>query len=154
MSVYVTPGVYYETVDLDGGQISPLRTDIAAFIGIAERGPLHTPVAVTTWEQFQTVFGNFIPQGYLAYSVKAFFENDGARCHIVRVAAPVASTATDGTVIQPADGHSSIVLSTAGFVPGAVVTVRRDAIRQSDHLLQDVNPATRVLIWQQPLEPG
>jgi uncharacterized protein len=153
MSVYVTPGVYYEAVDLDDGQISPLRTDIAAFVGIAERGPLHAPVAVTTLEQFQTIFGNFIPQGYLAYSVKAFFENDGARCHIVRIAAPIASTATDGTVIQPADGQSSIVLSTTGFVPGAVVTVRRDDMHQSDHLLQDVNPATRVFTWQQPLEP-
>ena len=153
MSVYVTPGVYYEAVDLDDGQIGPLRTDIAAFVGTAERGPLHAPVAVTTWEQFQTIFGNFIPQGYLAYSVKAFFENDGARCHIVRIAAPIASTATDGTVIQPADGQSSIVLSTAGFVPGAVVTVRRDDMHQSDHLLQDVNPATRVFTWQQPLGP-
>jgi hypothetical protein len=152
MSVYVTPGVYYEAVDLDDGQISPLRTDIAAFVGIAERGPLHTPVAVTTWEQFQTIFGNFIREGYLAYSVKAFFENGGARCHIVRIAAPVASTATDGTVVQPADGQTSIVLSTAGFVAGAVVTVRRDEMHQADHLLQDVNPSTRVFTWQQPLE--
>ena len=154
MPVYATPGVYYETVDLDSGQISPIRTDIAAFIGIAERGPLHAPTAVTTWEQFQSVFGNFIPQGYLAYSAKAFFENGGRRCHIVRVAAGTAATATDNTVIQPPDGHSSIVLSTDGFVPGAAVTVKRDDTHQANHLLQDVNPATRELIWQQPLEPA
>ena len=36
---------------------------------------------------------------------------------------------------------------------GAVVTVRRDATHQADHLLQDVNPATQELIWQVPLEP-
>ena len=153
MSVYVTPGVYYETVDLDDSQISPLRTDIAAFVGIAERGPLHIPVAVSTWQQFQAIFGNFVREGYLAYSVKAFFENGGARCHVVRVAAPLAATATDGTAVQPADGHSSVVLSTDGFVAGAAVTVRRDATHQVDHLLQDVNPATREFIWQQPLEP-
>ena len=153
MPVYVTPGVYYETVDLDNGQIGPIRTDIGAFIGIAERGPLHAPTPVTSWEQFQSVFGNFIPQGYLAYSVKAFFENGGSRCHIVRVASGTATTSTDNGAVQPADGHSSIVLSTIGFVKGAAVTVLRDDTRQADHLLLDVNPATRELIWQIPLEP-
>jgi phage tail sheath protein FI len=152
MPVYVTPGVYYETVDLDSSQITSLRTDIAAFIGIAERGPVQTPVPVTTFQQFQSLFGNFIPQGYLAYSVKAFFENGGDRCHIVRVAAAVVSTATDPAVIQPADGHSSIVLSVDGFVAGAVVTVRRDATRRHDHILEAINPGTRELIWQVPLE--
>ena len=153
MSTYTTPGIYYEAVDLDSSGINPLRTDIAAFIGIAERGPLHTPLPVTTWEQFQSTFGNFISQGYLAYSVKAFFENNGERCHIVRIAAQTAATATDGGAVQPADGHASIVLSVTGFVKGATVTVRLDDTHRSDHLLQDVNPATRELIWQVPLEP-
>lgn len=152
MPVYVTPGVYYETIDLDISQISSVRTDIAAFIGIAERGAVQCPVPVTSWAQFQSVFGNFISQGYLAYSVKAFFENGGDRCHIVRVAADIVTTATDPAAVQPADGHSSIVLSVTGFVKGAVVTALRDALHQADHLLQDVNPATRELIWQKPLE--
>lgn len=152
MPVYVTPGVYYETVDLDSSQIASVRTDIAAFIGIAERGSVQTPVPVTTFQQFQSTFGNFISQGYLAYSAKAFFENGGDRCYIVRVAADVVSTSIDSGAVQPADGHSSFVLSVAGFVPGAVVTVRRDATRQHDHILQSVNPGARELIWQVPLE--
>jgi len=97
MTTYATPGVYYEAVDEDDGGVNPLRTDIAAFIGIAQRGPVHVPVCVTTWAQFQSTFGSFIAQGYLAYCVKAFFENEGARCHVVRVAAGVASTLTSGT---------------------------------------------------------
>ena len=79
MPTYATPGVYYEAVDLDSGRINPLRTDIAAFVGIAERGPLHTPVPITTWAQYQSTFGNFIEQGYLAYALKAFFG-----CGVVR----------------------------------------------------------------------
>lgn len=152
MPVYPTPGVYYEAVDLDSSQITSLRTDIAGFIGIAQRGPVQAPTPVTSWQQFQSVFGNFISQGYLAYSVKAFFENGGDRCHIVRVAADVATAATDNAAVQPADGHSSIVLSVAGFVSGAVVTITRDATHQADHLLQGVNAGTNELIWQQPLE--
>jgi hypothetical protein len=152
MATYTTPGTYYEAVDLDSSGINPLRTDIAAFVGIAQRGPLHTPLPVTTWKQFQSTFGSFISQGYLAYAVKAFFENGGARCHIVRVASQTATTSTDGAVLQPADGHSSIVLSVAGFMKGAVVTLRLDATHQADYLLSDVNPGTRELIWQTPLE--
>ena len=38
-----TPGVYYERVDVSAPAISALRTDIAGFVGIATRGPLHQP---------------------------------------------------------------------------------------------------------------
>jgi phage tail sheath protein FI len=153
MATYTTPGTYYEAVDLDSGGINPLRTDIAAFVGIAQRGPLHTPLPVSTWEQFQSTFGSFLSQGYLAYTAKAFFENGGARCQIVRIAAQTAATATDGTAVQPADGSSSIVLSVTGFVKGAVVTLHLDATHQMDALLRDVVPATRQLVWQTPLPP-
>ena len=40
MPTYLTPGVYYERSDADYATISPLRTDVAAFVGIARRGPL------------------------------------------------------------------------------------------------------------------
>src|SRR4051812_15770590 len=112
--MYLTPGVYYETVDLDGSQIGAVRTDVAAFVGIAAQGVLHTPTPVSTWEQFQSTFGLFIPQGYLAYSVKAFFENGANKCYIVRVASATASTSTDGAAVQPADGSASVVLSVEG----------------------------------------
>src|SRR5256885_10385642 len=80
MPIYLTPGVYFETVDASRREIRAIRTDIAAFVGISERGPLNLPVRVNSWEQFQSVFGNFIPNGYLAYTAKAFFENRGPKC--------------------------------------------------------------------------
>ena len=81
-----TPGVYYERVDASAPAISPLRTDIAGFVGIATRGPLHQPLPVQSWRQFQAYFGDFTGAGYLAYAVRAFFENGGQRCWVVRVA--------------------------------------------------------------------
>ena len=86
------PGVYYERADAARPSVSPLRTDIAGFVGIARRGPLHVPVAVESWRQFQACFGDFTGAGYLAYAVRGFFENGGRRCWIVRVASPAAST--------------------------------------------------------------
>src|SRR5215813_14705921 len=88
-----TPGVYYERVDASAPAISALRTDIAGFVGIATRGPLHQALPVQSWRQFQAYFGDFTGAGYLAYSVRAFFENGGQRCWIVRVASELAAAA-------------------------------------------------------------
>jgi Bacteriophage tail sheath protein len=90
---YATPGVCYEAVDAGPPPIVALRTDVAGFVGLAERGPLNVPVRVTSWEQFAAAFGAFVPYGHLAYAIKAFFENGGAACHVVRVAAPDAAPA-------------------------------------------------------------
>lgn len=86
MGNYVTPGVYHERFDASAPKINPLRTDIAAFVGIAERGPLDTPIPVESLRQFESHFGGPIPQAFLALVVRAFFENNGRRCWIVRVA--------------------------------------------------------------------
>jgi hypothetical protein len=122
MPVYVTPGVYFEPTDRNDRGIAPLRTDVAAFVGIAQMGPLDTPTPVTTWEQFQSVFGAYLPNAYMAYCAKAFFDQGGAMLYGVRVAAPEAKTATNTGVTQPADGFSSVLLSVAGFAAGALAT--------------------------------
>jgi phage tail sheath protein FI len=86
MPAYLTPGVYFERADAVVPAITALRTDIAGFVGLAERGPLHTAVPIQSWRQFQANFGSFIGAGYLAYIVNAFFENGGRKCYVVRVA--------------------------------------------------------------------
>ena len=48
MRPYQTPGVYHERADADAGGVNALRTDIAGFVGIAERGPLHLAVRMRT----------------------------------------------------------------------------------------------------------
>lgn len=78
------PGAYLQRND-QAPTVVALRTDIAGFVGIAERGPVGVAVAVESVRQFQAVFGNYIGGGFLAYSVRAFFENGGQRARIVRV---------------------------------------------------------------------
>ncbi len=90
-----TPGVTFEWHDASLPAIGPLRTDIAGFVGIAQRGPLHKAVKIQSRNQFASVFGGLMPQAYLAYSVDGFFANGGDTCWIVRVADPdLAATAT------------------------------------------------------------
>ena len=86
MATYTTPGVYYETADASDAGIAAVRTDVAGFVGIAERGPVDVPVPVESRRQFESHFGGAIGAGYLAYSVRAFFENGGRRCWVVRIA--------------------------------------------------------------------
>lgn len=153
MPTYLTPGVYLETVDASRAQIASLRTDIAAFVGIAERGALHRPTRVESWEQFQSGFGNFSAGGYLAYAAKAFFEQGGRTAYIVRVAARP-RTITDAAVPQPLSGTDSFVESVEGFRPGAFVLVTQPPHRKIVHALQNVDAPTRKLSWTRPLEPG
>jgi hypothetical protein len=118
--------VYFETADQASQQIFAVRTDVSAFIGIAQMGPVNQPVPVNTWEQFQTLFGSFLSNGFLAYSAKAFFANRGQKLYVVRVVAPSVSTTTTGS--QPADRFASVVGSLSGFAVGAVVTATQDLV--------------------------
>jgi phage tail sheath protein FI len=93
MSEYLAPGVVYERVDATTRAVTVIRTDVAGFVGIAARGPIDRPVPVESWRQFQATFGPFIGSGFLAYAVRAFFENGGRRCWVVRVASPWAAAA-------------------------------------------------------------
>lgn len=101
MPIYLTPGVYYERSDADYAAIGPLRTDVAAFIGIARRGPLDVALPINSWRQFVSHYGDFTGAGYLAYAVRGFFENGGRRCWIVRVASAAAANASTPADVQP-----------------------------------------------------
>jgi len=106
MPEYVTPGVYYELLDTAPPLIRGVRTDIAAFVGLAPRGPLHKPVRIESWRSFQAIFGSFVSYGYLAYAVKAFLENGGTTCFVVRVAGSDAAPAS--VVLKNAAGDDLV----------------------------------------------
>ncbi len=106
MNALLAPGVYYQTVDAGAPPVTPLRTDITGFVGIAQRGPVDLPVPIESWRQFASWFGGFAGVGYLAYAVRAFFENGGRRCWVVRVASrdAVAGVAASSATLSSAGG--------------------------------------------------
>src|SRR6476661_1320794 len=115
MPTYETPGVYYERADATNAAIAPLRTDIAAFVGIARRGPVGTARPLDSWRQFLSTFGDFTGAGYLAYAVRAFFENGGKRCWVVRVASEVTTAAgTKPTLPSPFNDTWRVEAATPG----------------------------------------
>jgi phage tail sheath protein FI len=104
-----TPGVYFEYVDRGRPVTTALRTDIAAFIGYAERGPLLAPLRLANWREFVAAFGQPLPYGYLGEAVRGFFGNGGAVCYVVRVADRQAAQAARLT-LAGGDGQPSLVL--------------------------------------------
>jgi hypothetical protein len=78
----VPPGLYEEKVL----QVNPrlVRLSTAAFIGLAERGPVNTPVAVHSIPAFRAAFGNAVSGMLLPQAVAAFLNNGGQCCIAVR----------------------------------------------------------------------
>jgi hypothetical protein len=109
LSSYRTPGVRLEWLDSAQQIRTPVRTDIAGFVGIAERGPLYRPVRVEGFDQFRGVFGDNLPYAYLAYSVEGFFANGGRTCWVVRVADQASAAAATAT-LPGADGQPALTL--------------------------------------------
>src|SRR5688572_20710246 len=82
---YYSPGVYIEEIDRGAKPIQGVGTAVAAFVGFTERAPDGRPHLVTNWTQFTNLFGGFLPDAYLAYAVRGFFDNGGRQCYVVSV---------------------------------------------------------------------
>jgi uncharacterized protein len=118
MPEYLSPGVYYERVDASPPTIAALRTDVVGFVGISLRGPLDTAIPLTSWRQFQAYFGRPTEVGYLAYAVRAFFENGGQRCWVVRAASKDGPNGANSATFTLSSLMGQPVWSIDAFSPG------------------------------------
>jgi uncharacterized protein len=117
MPQYLSPGVYVEEVPSGSQPIEGVGTAVAAFVGLAEKGPLNEPTLVTNWSQFVNTFGGFLEGTYLALSVYGFFNNGGGKAYIVRIG-------QTGAGAQPrARGE---LAGAAGAVGGVKVTAKEE----------------------------
>src|SRR5512141_2511969 len=85
MPEYLSPGVYMEEFEIGARPIEGVSTSTAGFLGETERGPT-TPRLVTSWLQFQRIYGGYFgTEKYLPGAVDGFFKNGGSRCYIARI---------------------------------------------------------------------
>jgi phage tail sheath protein FI len=148
------PGVRYEHVDASPTFIQGVRSDVAGFVGVTGRGPVGEAVAVASWRQFETAFGGLHPHGLLGYAVKAFFDNGGDRCWVVRAAAPGVEVVTTGPAADPL---RTPVVPPAGrlLVPGMVAAVTQTAAPVvTSATVAAVDPLARRVDWTAPLDPS
>lgn len=94
MPSYLTPGVYVEEVPSGQATLSAGLTAVGAFVGFTADFPKDDPSdpqglkprLVTSWTQYEGLYGGFAPGAMLPHSVYGFFNNGGGMAYIVRVA--------------------------------------------------------------------
>jgi phage tail sheath protein FI len=91
MATYLSPGVYVEEVEAGSRPIEGVGTSVAAFVGLAAKGPVNEPTLVSNWSQFSQTFGDFVAGSYLAHAVYGYFLNGGGNCYVVRIGGDAAS---------------------------------------------------------------
>ena len=91
MPTYTAPGVYIEEVPSSQKVLSAAPTAVAAFVGFTERAPTDdpndpaglAPRLVTSWTQFEALYGGFAKDCVLPLSVYGYFANGGSyRLHL------------------------------------------------------------------------
>ena len=81
------PGVYIEEVPSAVRTIVGVPTAIAAFVGPARRGPVDRAVHITSWGDFERIFGGLWRSSLMSYAVSQFYANGGGEAEVVRVVA-------------------------------------------------------------------
>lgn len=79
-----TPGIFEEEAPAAPPAVV-VRDDVAAFVGLTERGPIDRAVRLERWEDFRAVFGSRSDAFALPDAVEGFFANGGRVCDVVRV---------------------------------------------------------------------
>lgn len=102
MATYSRPGVYIEESlnPLSDVAVDPAASQ-AAFVGVTSAGGPIGPLLITSWGQYQALFGGVSSTtGDLPYAVYSFFLNGGSGCWVVRAlnddATSAAVTLNDG----------------------------------------------------------
>ncbi len=80
------PGVYVEEVPSGVRTITGVATSITAFVGTALRGDLDKPVTITSFADFERLFGGLWVKSPMSYAVRDFYRNGGSKALIVRIA--------------------------------------------------------------------
>ena len=95
------PGVYVEEIPSGVRTITGVATSITAFVGKALRGPVNEAVTITSFGDFERLFGGVSRAMTLGYAVRDFFVNGGSQAIIVRLYKTPANAAARATYAIP-----------------------------------------------------
>ncbi|HNP71099.1 MAG TPA: phage tail sheath subtilisin-like domain-containing protein [Kouleothrix sp.] len=106
MPQYTYPGVYIEEIPSGVRTITGVATSITAFVGWARQGPADQAVLITSWADYDRLFGGLDRASDMSYAVSHFFTNGGQTAYIVRVtgAGAALASATLGDLTLTATG--------------------------------------------------
>lgn len=98
---YTYPGVYVEEIPSGVRTIAGVSTSDTAFVDFFKKGPVDDPVRITSFGDFERIFGGLDSRSAASYAIQQYYLNGGSVAFVVRVAAGTTGTAsvtlTDGT---------------------------------------------------------
>jgi uncharacterized protein len=106
---YTYPGVYIEEIPSGVRTIAGVSTSNTAFVDVFRRGPVNQPVRITSFADFERIFGGVDPASAASYAIQQYYLNGGQIGWVVRVATAAALASN-----APLNG---------GYGGGAVLTV-------------------------------
>jgi phage tail sheath protein FI len=114
------PGVYIQEVSSGVRPIEGASTSTAAFVGVTEKGPVDRALMVTSFTEYQRIYGSFLSGYFLAQSALQFFNNGGKRLYVARVANnPVAASVSLGDRQTSPPPDTTAALTVTANSPGA-----------------------------------
>jgi phage tail sheath protein FI len=134
------PGVYIEEVPSGVRTITGVATSITAFIGRALRGPVDAPSLISSFGDFERLFGGLWADSMMSYAVRDFYLNGGSQALIIRIH----NGAEAATITLPTGGVSpndELVLEAAseGSWGGALRASVNHQTRDADASPPDLN---------------
>src|SRR3954468_21501719 len=134
---YGAPGVYIEEQPSGSMPIEGVGTAVAAFVGFTERYDREQgdptdptgvkPQLVTSWPQYERVYGGFVRGAMLPHAVRGFFENGGSAAYICRIpgaaAAGAAARGKPSLTLPSAENPGTPSLQLSAVDPGANLEV-------------------------------
>jgi phage tail sheath protein FI len=131
MPTYTAPGVYVEEVPSSQKVLSAAPTAVAAFVGFTERAPSDdpndpqglSPRLVTSWSQFESLYGSFAEGCMLPLSVYGYFANGGSIAYICRVSNSNPAGEPARLALPASDRSLGMPLAIESVEPDANITV-------------------------------
>jgi phage tail sheath protein FI len=93
---YTYPGVYVEEIPSGVRTISGVSTSDTSFVGFFKRGPRNVAKRITSYAEFERVYGGLDSRSEASYAIQQYYLNGGSIAWVVRVAAgtPLSSKMT------------------------------------------------------------
>jgi phage tail sheath protein FI len=85
-SALTYPGVYVEEIPSGVRTITGVSTSNTAFVDYFARGPMNQAVQLTSYADFERIFGGLDPLSEASYGIRQYYLNGGMVAWVVRVA--------------------------------------------------------------------
>ena len=162
MPTYTAPGVYVEEVPSSQKSLSAAATAIAAFVGFTELAPDDDPSdpeglkprLVTSWTQFEQLYGSFKNGCVLPLSVYGYFQNGGNIAYIVRIPNNAPSGQPSHAALPAADRSLPDPLTVTSIEPDARLSIAVESIDGGDDAPDDQPSPFKLTVFEkgQPVE--